>query len=73
MLLLKSTLVSAHGLPSRTVYRYFSVQSFCTTAVVFVIVVVYSVIVVFLTVLRYEQAWFIGHGMYVPTDLQYSL
>jgi hypothetical protein len=68
---LPSTLLSALGIPSRTVCRYFSLQRFCTTVVVFVIVVIFAIVVFNSSALR--AGVFIGYGMYVPTDLQCTL
>jgi hypothetical protein len=69
---LKSNLLSAVGVLSRTVYRYFSLPSFCTT-VVFVIFVIFAVIIVVLNSSAVRTGVFIEYGMYVPTYLQCTL
>jgi len=65
---LKSNLLSAQGVLSRTVCRYFSLQSFCTT-VVFVIFVIFAVIIVVFNSSALRTGLFIEYGMYVPTYL----
>lgn len=71
---MKSNLLSALGVLSRTVCRYFSLQSFYTT-VVLVIVVIFAVIIIVVvfnsSALR--TGVLIEYGMYVPTYLQFTL